>query len=84
MDHTAERIVHLLEIYPVLSPTLLQGALGPQTKAAHWKPILEDLIKTGDVKREFVVATPPSGRTHTYTLLSLNGVHQAKPKQATS
>ena len=67
------RILHLLGIYPVVSPTMLHVALGPSTKADNWKPVLEELIEAEIVGREFIVSEAPTGRHNTYTKLFLNG-----------
>ena len=47
-----EKIVHLLSIYPLISPTMLQGALGPQVKAAIWRPVLTMMIEDGTIIEE--------------------------------
>lgn len=66
-----EKIVHILLIYPVISPSMLQAGLGPQIAAGLWRPVLKDLIKHEVVKQESVTLESPSGRTITYTQLSL-------------
>jgi hypothetical protein len=67
-----EQIIHILGIYPILSPTMLQGGLGPYKKPAQWKPILEELIREGIVVREATdQIMTPSNRYNTYTLLRL-------------
>lgn len=66
-----EKIVHILSIYPVLSPSMLQAGLGPQIAAKQWRPMLEILIENNTIKQESVTLESPSGRTITYTQLSL-------------
>jgi len=66
-----EKILHLLSIYPKMSPTMLQGALGPQTKPIHWKPILEQLIEEGVITLEHDNVMTPAQRFNTYKILSL-------------
>lgn len=75
MELIERRIVHILTIYPIISPSMLQTSLGPKTRAAEWKPVLERLIDQGIVKREshFCERTPTE-RQNSYTKLSLNGV----------
>ena len=68
-----DKILHILKIYPIISPTMLQGGLGPYMKPAQWRPVLQDLIASGKVKE-----TQRSMRTHqerynTYTMLHLPG-----------
>ena len=67
------RILHLLRIYPVISPTMLQSGLGPSTKPAQWRPVLVDLIARGKVRENQESMQTPSERYNTYTKLSLPG-----------
>jgi len=67
------RILHLLTIYPVISPTMLQCGLGPSVKPQLWRPILQRLIDTGEVIQENQDATTVIGRYNSYTKLSLPG-----------
>ena len=70
-EDIATKIVHLLGIYPVISPTMLQGGLGPQLKPALWRPVLAQLIEDGIVIEESVSMQTPTDRYNTYTKLSL-------------
>lgn len=67
-----DTIVYLLGIYPVLSPSLLQLALGPTLTSESWKPLLSGLIDGGTVKRETLDTRAPNGRFRSHVLLSLN------------
>lgn len=70
-----ERIVHILSIYPVINGTMLQGALGPYTKAGNWRPALDELIEEGIVLREHTdQILTPAGRYNSYELLRLRSV----------
>ncbi len=67
------KILHLLRIYPIISPTMLQGGLGPAMRPAKWRPIYQELIAEG-----LIVVTPRSLQTHqerfnTYTCVQLKG-----------
>ena len=81
MEQTQElverRIIHLLKIYPGISPTMLQAALGPKTKPQTWRPALKRLLEQGVVEQEFVVAESPMERYNTYTKLAINGVQHS-------
>ena len=66
-----EKIVHILLIYPVISPSMLQAGLGPQVVAGLWRPLLEELITHEVIKRESVTMKSPAGRNITYIQLSL-------------
>ncbi|MEE8598705.1 MAG: hypothetical protein V3S69_04225 [Dehalococcoidales bacterium] len=67
------RILHLLGVYPVISPTMLQGGLGPYTKPALWRPVLVALLGAKKVVETQESLQTPSGRYNTYTKLSLAG-----------
>ena len=67
------KILHLLGIYPVISPTMLQSGLGPSTKPSLWRPVLSSLIARGLVIEEQKLLQTPSERYNTYSKLSLPG-----------
>ncbi len=66
-----ENILHILGIFPIISPSMLHITLGGSLPTKVWKPILESLIKSGLVERDEHVTPAPNGRTRCYTLLSL-------------
>ncbi len=68
------KILHLLRIYPIISPTMLQGGLGPYTKPAIWRPVLNQLIKDGKVIETQESRQTPAERYNTYSRLQLPGV----------
>jgi hypothetical protein len=67
------KILHLLRIYPIISPTMLQSGLGPSTRPSQWRPVLIDLIAQGKVIEEQESMQTPSERYNTYSKLSLAG-----------
>lgn len=81
-EEIALRIIHILKIYPKVSPSMLQVAMGTSLSPASWKPVLERLITEGAVQREAVGATTPSGRYQTYRVISLNPNFGAAPHQS--
>lgn len=69
-----EKILQTLNIYPKISPTMLQVGIGTSITPKMWHPILDKLIEEGLVKR--VARQAPnnvSGRDQTYTIISLAG-----------
>lgn len=70
-EDIATKILHLLSIYPIISPTMLQGGLGPQMRPALWRPVLTALIKDGKVIESNKSMTTPNDRYNTYSRLSL-------------
>ena len=67
------KILHLLRIYPLISPTMLQAGLGPYVKPGIWRPVLRRLIEQGVVREEKEELLTPDERYNTYTKLSLAG-----------
>ncbi len=67
----AAKIVHILGIYPIISPTMLQGALGPALKPALWRPILAQLVEDGVVIEDQESKLTPAERYNTYAKLKL-------------
>jgi hypothetical protein len=65
------QILETMEVFPKISPTMLQSGLGPSLKPALWRPALRRLIQQGRIvqKAEF----PPAGsqRTRPFTVLEL-------------
>jgi len=66
------KIIHILGIYPLISPTMLQSGLGPYTKPALWRPVLAQLIEEGVIKETQESLQTPSERYNTYSKLSLD------------
>ena len=73
-EEIATKILHLLSIYPIIPPTMLQGVLGPSLKPALWRPVLEQLKKEGKVIEEQESTLTPAERYNTYLKLRLPGV----------
>lgn len=71
-DNIKEKIKHVLTIYPLISHTMLQAGIGPQVQPKLWRPILDEMIASGEVKQEDYGTQSPSGRFITYTRLSLS------------
>lgn len=67
------KITHILKIYPALSPTMLQAALGPKVPPAIWRPVLAKMAEEGEIDLSYLVAESPSGQHRTYTRITLEG-----------
>ena len=72
-EEIGTKILHLLSIYPIISPTMLQGGLGPAMKPVLWRPILAALIADNKVVQEQESMLTPTERYNTYTKLMLPG-----------
>ncbi len=68
-----EQLKHLFQVYPVLSPTMIQALLGSKVRAVVWKPIMEVMICSGELTRFQVVAKNTFGQLRSYTCIKLVG-----------
>lgn len=66
-----DKILHILKIYPIISPTMLQGGLGPYMKPVEWRPVLQALVADGLVIETQKSMRTPLERYNTYTMLHL-------------
>lgn len=66
-----DKILHLLRIYPIVSPSMLQIGIGSSLPTSIWRPVLQELLDTGEVKEDIIVSLSAAGRNQSYTLLSL-------------
>jgi hypothetical protein len=69
------KIIHTLTIWPKLSPSMLQVGIGTSISPNIWKPILEQMIATGELNREERHAKSHIGRDQVYTILSLGDIN---------
>lgn len=73
LDTTIERkILHILEHFPTISPSMIQISIGSGVPADVWQPVLERLIASGDIHRWTKQAVSPGGRCQTITYISIN------------
>lgn len=72
-EDVERRILHILTVYPVISPTMLQSGLGPYMKPRVWRPVLQALIANGQVVEGQDSRQTPIGRYNSYAKLYLPG-----------
>lgn len=65
------KINELFGIYPKMSPTMLQAALGPSLTPRVWRPVLDAMLEDGTLRMDAVLPPTASGRSRAYTVLSL-------------
>jgi hypothetical protein len=71
-EYLKQRITHILSIYPELSPSMIQVALGASISSRWWKPVLEQMVNEGTLARRFAYSKGPGGKGRSYTLIRLN------------
>lgn len=77
--HIKSRILHVLETFPQVSPSMLQITIGSGIPAEIWKPILEEMIEHEDLYRTFKQVTTPGGRVQMITIISRNQIEVDTP-----
>lgn len=65
------RITELFGVYPRMSPTMLQAALGPSLSPRIWRPVMDKMIHEGTLTLDAEMPPVVSGRSRPYTVLSL-------------
>ncbi len=71
IEHTKLRILHALEIFPFISASMLNQAIGTSTATQLWRPCLEQLLAESKVEESTIQARTPNGRTQSYTIYHL-------------
>lgn len=71
IEVTKLRILHALEIFPFIAPSMLNMAIGTSTPAELWRPCLAQLVEEGKVVETNLQAKSPTGRNQAYTVLHL-------------
>lgn len=67
-----EQLKHLFSIYPILSPTMMQALLGSKVRPKDWKPVMEDMITDGTLKRVDLSSKNAWGQLRYYARIKLN------------
>jgi len=79
-QEVAIKILHILQVFPAISPSMLQIGIGSSLPAKLWRPILQQMIDDKTVKQDFCLFPTPSGRQTTYTIISLYNTEIKMPK----
>jgi len=81
-QEVATKILHILQVFPAISPSMLQIGIGSSLPAKLWRPILQQMIDDKVVKQDFCLFPTASGRQTTYTIISLFDTEISMPKTA--
>lgn len=71
MDDLKGKILHLLEICPYLTRSMIQVGLGPGLSPKFWDPILKGLVESRELKCEEINTTNQGGRSLNKTIYHL-------------
>ena len=75
----ARKITFILQMYPHISPTMMQISMSPSIKVGTWKPILAQLIEAGIVYEYSIARQAPNGQYRSYKVLCLIDNLDSKP-----
>ena len=64
------KILHVLSLFPIISPSMLQMSMGTGISADMWKPVLDRLVEEGAVYRYEILTQTPGGRNQAVTCIS--------------
>jgi len=71
LEQIQKQLVLLLQLYPILSPTMIQSSLGTKIRPSVWKPVMEGMISVGTLVRFEVVSENAWGQFRSYTCIKL-------------
>ena len=66
-----EKILHVLNLYPKISPAMLQVGIGTSLPPDIWRPNYQKLIELGLIKEYQENHVSPSGRNTRHTFIML-------------
>ena len=78
-EYIRSRIIHVLTIYPGISPSMLQVGIGTALGPKLWHPVMERLKASGRVVETEKMAQTPGGRDLTYKILTLGAEGKPQP-----
>lgn len=71
VNEIEEKILFMLGIYPIMTHTMLQIALGTDNRSSTWRPILNKLVDEGKVIIDEIPRKTPKGQHRSYTRIYL-------------
>lgn len=77
-DVIRARLLHVLTVYPGISPSMLQVGIGTAISPKMWHPVMAKLKESGAVKEEEFMAQAPNGRDLNYKRLF--AIQQNRPE----
>lgn len=67
-----EKILHILNLFPTISPAMLQVGIGTSIPPAMWRPNYDYLKKAKVIIERHAVHETPGGRLIQYTFVELS------------
>lgn len=66
-----DRILKVLEIYPKISPSMLQIGIGSSIPSAMWRPVFQKMLDKGTLIQDDIVALSSTERHQIYRVIRL-------------
>ena len=70
-DFVRERIIALLTVYPILSPSMIQIGLGSSLPTFVWRPVFDRMLISGELVEGLVEGPPSDNRQRPFKTVSL-------------
>lgn len=71
IEETKLRMLHALEVFPFISPSMLHQAIGTATSTKLWRPLLDHLVEEGKVVLTEITLKTATGRMQSYAIYHL-------------
>ncbi len=65
-----QKILHILDHFPKITPSMLQISLGSGIPTTLWHSILDELVEKGTIHRYRKMVITPTGRQQVQTVIS--------------
>ena len=73
-----DRILFVMKIYPVISPSMLQVGIGTTFSPKLWRPVFDALVREGRIKVTSTSTLTPTGRAQEMKILTFVPADQAQ------
>lgn len=66
-----DKILKVLEMYPRISPSMLQIGIGSSLPTAIWRPVFDEMIASGTIVQTDIVSFSSTDRQQLYKIIHL-------------
>lgn len=71
-----DKILKVLEIYPKISPSMLQIGIGSSIPTKIWRPVFDKMVEDGTLVQDDIVSLSSTDRNQVYRVVHLATVTQ--------
>ena len=69
--YVRERIITLLTIYPIISPSMLQIGLGSSLPTLVWRPVFDSMVSAGEIVEDLIEGPSTDSRQRPFKTVAL-------------